>query len=186
MITKEKLAVFTPAVPALLLLLSGILLLLTDGLPFSAMILETKQKDINALKLELQYTQSDIDLFRNDLSGFREIFNSAINLPLKDAENLFREQISGIQIKNIGPVRSTAINEFITVFEIKFTASGTISEVTDFLAGAASGIPRLYWRSIYIEPDSAISADHVSLTGTVSAFNFIPVDPETAPEVVVP
>lgn len=174
MIMKEKLAFWAPAVPALILFICGIVLLFTDGLPFARLMLGNKQKDIDDLQQTLQYTQSDIELFRQDLAGLEEIRSTAISLPLKNAENLFREQVSGLQIKNIGQVRSTRINEEITIFEVKFHASGTIAEITDFLANAASGTPRLYWRSLYIEPDNSLSPEHVTLNGTITAFNFIP------------
>lgn len=175
-IKQWNLTVLLPVLPVLLLLGAGIFFLCTDNLPFSDFILNSKNKEVMAKFEATESLEMNNFILAEELAYLDEIYNGAMHLPDKEAENLFREQVSGMQMINIGQVRSSKITEGVTLYEITFSAGGTVAEMDAFLNKMAEGYPGTYWRSISIKPEPGTSQENVTLSGTLTAFN-ITLDP---------
>ena len=178
MITKQHISMLRPLLPALLLLAAGIVMVSSDGLPFSDYLIQNRRREIAAAALRIRTAESTNAEAERTLGPLIGIYESAIKTDSESAAGIFRERVldsvrrSGLRSRTVGAVRTVEVTENIFLYDLIFTADGTTAEAAAFLNELEMGMPRLYWRSITIRPNSQLSPSYVTVSGTITGFDF--------------
>ena len=178
MITKQHISMLRPLLPAVILLAAGIVMVSSDGLPFSDYMIQNRRREIASAALRIRTAESTNVEAERTLGPLIGIYESAIKTDSESAAGIFRERVldsvrrSGLRSRTVGAVRTVEVTENIFLYDLIFTADGTTAEAAAFLNELEMGRPRLYWRSITIRPNSQLSPSYVTVSGTITGFDF--------------
>ena len=178
MITKQHISMLRPLLPAVILLAAGIVMVSSDGLPFSDYMIQNRRREIASAALRIRTAESTNMEAERTLGPLIGIYESAIKTDSESAAGIFRERVldsvrrSGLRSRTVGAVRTVEVTENIFLYDLIFTADGTTAEAAAFLNELEMGRPRLYWRSITIRPNSQLSPSYVTVSGTITGFDF--------------
>ena len=178
MITRQHISMLRPLLPAIVLLAAGIIMISSDGLPFSDYLIRNRHEAIAAAAMHIRAVESTNAEAERTLAPLIGIYESAMKTDGESAAGIFRERVlnsvqrSGLKSRTVGAVRTVEITENIFLYDLIFTADGTTAEAAAFLNELEMGLPRLYWRSITIRPNSQLAPSYVTVSGTITGFDF--------------
>ncbi len=178
MITKQHISMLRPLLPAVILLAAGIVMVSSGELPFSDYMIQNRRREIAAAAQRIRAAESTNAAAERSLGPLLGIYETAMKTDSEDAAGIFRERVldsvrrSGLRSRTVGAVRTVEVTENIFLYDLVFTADGTTAEAAAFLNELEMGRPRLYWRSITIRPNSQLSPSYVTVSGTITGFDF--------------
>lgn len=178
MITRQHISSLRPLLPAVILLAAGIVMISSDGLPFADYLIRSRREAIAAAALRINAVESTNVEAERTLAPLIGIYESAIKTDSESAAGIFRERVlnsvqrSGLKSRTVGAVRTVEVAENIFLYDLIFTADGTTAEAAAFLNELEMGRPRLYWRNITIRPNSQLAPSYVTISGTITGFDF--------------